>query len=110
MPRALLLTTTALACFAVTLGCQRERKAPNPPLQSVERTTTIWASPPSQPAADPARSAPPTSAEPEPAMSTPPVENVIDTPGLTPQPMPAPATPSRPPSPYRDGCGRPLVA
>jgi hypothetical protein len=119
MPRVLLLTTAALACFVVALGCQRERKALDyqrerkaldSPRKSIERTTTIWASPPSAPAADPAPSVAPKSTEPEPMMTTPPVEEVVDTPALSREPMPAPATPSRPPSQYQDACGRPLVA
>jgi hypothetical protein len=99
MARVLLLTTAALACLVVALGCQRERKALDSPRKSIERTTTIWASPPSAPAADPA-----------PMMTTPPVEEVVDTPAFTPDPTPATLAPSRPPSQYRDGCGRPLVA
>ncbi|MBW2403999.1 MAG: hypothetical protein JRF42_09350 [Deltaproteobacteria bacterium] len=104
----------------LTLGCQRERKALDyqreskaldSPRKSIERTTTIWASPPSAPAADTAPSVAPKSAEPEPMMTTPPpVEEVVDTPAFTPDPTPATLAPSRPPSQYRDGCGRPLVA
>jgi hypothetical protein len=92
------------------LDYQRERKALDSPRKSIERTTTIWASPPSAPAADPAPSVAPKSAEPEPMMTTPPVEEVVDTPAFTPDPTPATLAPSRPPSQYRDGCGRPLVA
>lgn len=99
MARVLLLTTAALACLVVALGCQRERKALDSPRKSIERTTTIWTSPPSAPAADP-----------EPMMMTTPVEEVVDTPAFTPDPTPATLAPSRPPSQYRDGCGRPLVA
>ena len=95
MARVLLLTTAALACLVVALGCQRERKALDSPRKSIERTTTIWASPPSAPAA-----------EPEPMMMTTPVEEVADTPAFTPDPTPATLAPSRPPSQYRDGCGR----
>ena len=105
MPRTMLLTTTAFACLVLALGCERDLKAPNPPRNTAERTTTILARPPVQ-RVDPA----PKAAEPEPATTVPPVENAVDTPALAPKPAPPPAVPHGPPSPYRDGCGRPLVA
>ena len=105
MARVLLLTTAALAWFVVALGCQSERRAPSSPRGVLEQTTTIWASPP-----NPTPNATPSSPEPEPAMTTPPIEEVVDSPAFTPAPTPAPLAPRKPPSQYRDGCGRPLVA
>jgi hypothetical protein len=110
MLRALLVTTAAMVCLGMALGCKHERKAPYPPHHSEPRTTIIQGSPSATEATDPASSASPPSVAPEPAMSTPPVETVVDTPSPAPAPAPASPAPSRDASPYRDGCGRPLVA
>jgi len=110
MPRALLLTTAALACFVVALGCQRERRVPSPPHRSDGQTTIILGSPPAPRATDTASGVVPEAPASEPAMSAPPVEDIIDAPASTPASMPAPSAPGRGPSQYRDGCGRPLVA
>lgn len=108
MLRALLVTTAAMVCLGMALGCKHERKAPYPHRHSEPRTTIIEGSPSANEATDPASGARPLSVPPEPAMSTPPVETVVDTPA--PAPAPASPAPSRDASPYRDGCGRPLVA
>ena len=110
MPRAMLLTTAAFACLVLALGCEGDRKAPDPPRNTTKRTTTTLARPPVQRPVDAAPVSVPKTVEPEPAMTTPPVENVVDTPAFAPKPPPSPAVPRRPPSQYRDGCGRPLVA
>jgi hypothetical protein len=112
MLRALLVTTAAMVCLCMAFGCNHERELPYSPRHSEQRTTIIHGSPPATRASDPASGAIPKSVTPEPAMSTPPVETVVDTPAPEPAraPAPLPRTPRRDASPYRDGCGRPLVA
>jgi len=105
MPRTTLLATTALACLVVVLGC--ERGIADPPRDMTERTTTIWASPPIQQASDSELISAPEPPQPEPTMSTPPANEALD--ALPPSREPTPAAPSRSPSQYEDGCGRPLV-
>jgi hypothetical protein len=115
MLRALLTTTAAMVCLGMALGCNHGHKAPHPPRHSEPRTMTIQGS---TPAAEPTSMTDPSSSAiqrpvvPEPAMSTPPIETVVDTPAPKPArgPTPTPPAPSRDASPYRDGCGRPLVA
>jgi len=109
MPRPTLLATTTVACLVVALGCERGTKAADPPRKPFERTTTIWAPPPIHQASDLVPVSEPKPAQPEPAMSTPPADEVPDAPRSAPEPSRVPATPSRPPSQYEDGCGRPLV-
>jgi hypothetical protein len=110
MPRVLLVATAASTCFVLVLGCESERNGPAAPLPSKARSTVIVGSSPARRAVDPASRSAPRRAIPNAPMSTPPAENIADSPESTPAPMPAPATPHRSPSQYRDGCGRPLVA
>ena len=110
MPRVLLVTTATLACFAMTLGCGRGRKASPSPRPSAANPTVIIGSPPASRSAAPAFRSIPKAARPKPSMSTPPVDRTIDERESIPPRVPAPSTPNRAPAQYRDGCGRPLVA
>lgn len=105
MLRTTLLTTTAIACLVVALGC--ERGVADPPRNTVERPATIWASPPIRRANDSELISAPEPPQPEPNMSTPPANEALDAP--PPSREPTPAAPRRSPSQYEDGCGRPLV-
>lgn len=112
MLRALLVTTTVVVCLGMALGCNQERQAPDPPRHSERGTTIIQGTKPGTQATDPTSRTNPPSVAPEPVMSTPPIETIVDTPAPEPAraPAPLPPTPRRDASPYRDGCGRPLVA
>lgn len=107
MPKTTLLATTAVTCLVLALGCGRRTKAADPPPNTIERTTTIWAAPPIQQVSDSEPMSAPKPAQPEPAMSMPPTNEAFDAPALSSEPVPA--TPREPPSEYEDGCGRPLV-
>lgn len=112
MLRALLVTTAVVVGLGMALGCNHERNAPDPPRHSEPRTTIIQGKTPGTQATDPTPRTNPQSVAPEPAMSTPPIEPIVDTPAPEPARAPAPLPPTqrRDASPYRDGCGRPLVA
>jgi hypothetical protein len=109
MRAATFLTTTAMSCFVLVLGC-RDRTADGPVLRPTahERTTTIRAPTLAPQSAEPLPSHAPTHEDSEPVMSTPPVEEEPEAPALGPEP--APVAPRAPPSRYEDRCGRPLVA
>lgn len=109
MPKATLITTTALACLVLALGCgDRPLQQPAPVQKTTHRSTTIWSPAATPNDVEPKTQPRPSPAAPKPTMSAPPVEEALDAPASAPKPRPA--TPRPPPSNYRDGCGRPLVA
>jgi hypothetical protein len=107
MRAATFLTTTAMGCFVLALGC-RDRAVDGPTLRPTvhERTTTIPTPTVAPQSAEPLPS--PARKHSEPVMPTPPIEEEPKAPALGPEP--APAAPRAPPSRYEDRCGRPLVA
>ncbi len=103
MARAMLLTTTALMCLVVAMGCDRSPEvAPEAP--EAQGRTVIWM--PGR-AAEAAKSKLERAAEPNRPMSTPSPDEASEAPSS--EPPPPPAKPPRPRAPHTDRCGRPLI-